>query len=174
MPNFKKIAVVDQLSKNLRSNPNIALLGFDKTPHITLEKLRKTIAATGTKLAVVKSSLLEKAIEHTTELETLKEKAFPLKNTTALVHLTGDAAVVLKSILEFTKKEASVFFKVGFLDRVAYDKAGVERLAMLPSRTQLLGKVIGSLKSPVARVDHAIKFPMSYFVNTLKARVIKG
>lgn len=174
MPNSKKIAVVDQLSKNLSKNPNIALLGFDKTPHILLEKLRKTLSLTGTRLSVVKSSLLEKAIEHTKELETLKEKAFPLKNTTALIHLSNDAPGVLKSILEFSKKEASVFFKVGFLDNVAYDKSGVERLAMLPSRVQLLGKVIGSLKSPIGRVDNAIKFPMNYFVNTLKARVNKG
>jgi large subunit ribosomal protein L10 len=174
MPNTKKIAIVEELSNKLSQNSNVALIGFDKTSHTALEALRKSLRKIGARITVIKSSLLEKAVEQTEALVDFKSKALPLKNTTAMVQIAGDTAEILKAIFEYSKKETSVFFKSGFLDKVAYDRPGLEKLALLPSRTVLLGKVIGSLKSPVNRVDYAIKFPMTYFVNTLKARVAKG
>lgn len=174
MPNTKKVAVVDDLSQKFTSNSNITLLGFDKTSHIALENLRKAVRKTDSRLSVVKSSLLAKAVEKTPELKDFSSKVLPLKNTTALVQMGNDVTATLKAIFDFAKKETSVFFKMGFLDSVTYDAKSLEKLAQLPSRLVLLGKVVGSLKSPLNRIDSAIKFPMSYFVSTLKARVAKG
>lgn len=174
MPNAKKVAVVDQLSQQFAANQNITLIGFDKTKHTALETLRRALRKANASLTVVKTSLLEKAIEHTGELNALKEKALPLKNSIAIVDMKGDWSAGLKAIYDFAKKETSVAFKVGFLDKIVYDKSTLERLAQLPSKTELLGKIIGSLKSPMYRVDSAIKFPMNYFVNVLKARQAKG
>ena len=84
--------------------------------------------------------------------------------------MAGDWSASLRALYEFAKKETSVFFKIALLDTVVYEKAALERLAQLPSKVELLGTLIGSLKSPVNRLDYAVKFPMTYFVNVLKAR----
>lgn len=170
MPNAKKVAVVDQLTKKLEENQNVTLLGFERTSHVALENLRKALRGVNATVSVVKTSLLEKSIEKASGLSDFKEKALPIKNSTAVVNMFGDWSAGLKAIYEFAKKETSVTFKIGFLDKVIYDKATLEKLAQLPSKIELLGKVIGSLKSPVNRIDYAIKFPMTYFVNVLKAR----
>jgi len=170
MPNAKKVATVDQLTNKLRENQNVTLIGFEKTSHIALENLRKSLRKTSASLSVVKTSLLEKAIEKVEELSEFKNKALPIKNSTAIVNMEGDWSAGLKAIFDFAKKDPSVSFKIAFLDKVLYEKSSLEKLAQLPSKIELLGKVIGSLKSPINRVDHAIKFPMTYFVNVLKAR----
>lgn len=170
MPNAKKVATVDQITNKLRENQNVTLIGFEKTSHIALENLRKSLRKTNATMSVVKTSLLEKAIEMVKELADFKSKALPIRNSTAVVNMQGDWSASLKAIYDFAKKETSVSFKIAFLDKVIYEKANLEKLAQLPSKTELLGKVIGSLKSPVNRLDHAIKFPMTYFVNVLKAK----
>jgi large subunit ribosomal protein L10 len=170
MPNAKKVATVDQITNKLRENQNVTLIGFEKTSHIALENLRKSLRKTNANLAVVKTSLLEKAIEMVDELSEFKSKALPIKNSTAVVNMQGDWSAGLKAIFDFAKKDPSVSFKIAFLDKVIYDKSSLEKLAQLPSKLELLSKVIGSFKSPINRVDRAIKFPMTYFVNVLKAR----
>ncbi|HNQ31117.1 MAG TPA: 50S ribosomal protein L10 [Candidatus Woesebacteria bacterium] len=174
MPNIKKVALVDQLKSTLRDNPNVALVSFEKTTHIALESLRKSLRGVGASLRVVKTSLLQKAVEGTNELTELKEKAFPVKGSAAIVHMGPDWSAGLKAVFDFAKKDGTLAFRFGMLEKTVYDKLGLERLAQLPSKVELLGKVVGSLKSPVYRVDHAIKFPMTYFVNVLKARSTKG
>lgn len=174
MPNAKKVATVDQLTNKLRENQNVTLIGFEKTSHIALENLRKSLRKTSASLSVVKTSLLEKAIEKVEELSEFKSKALPIKNSTAIVNMEGDWSAGLKAIFDFAKKDPSVSFKIAFLDKVLYEKSSLEKLAQLPSKTELLGKIIGSLKSPINRVDHAIKYPMTYFVNVLKAKAAQS
>ncbi len=170
MPNLKKVATVDHITTKLQKNQNVTLIGFDKTSHIALESLRKSLRKSSATLTVVKTSLLQKALEKVTELADFRAKALPIKESTAVVDMPGDWSASLKAVYDFAKKETSVFLKIGFLDRVVYEKSSLEKLAQLPSKVELLGKVIGSLKSPVNRLDYAVKFPMTYFVNVLKAR----
>lgn len=174
MPNTKKVSAVADLQKNLTEQPNVTLIGFDKTKHTALETLRKTVRKAGGTVLVSKTSLLEKAIERVPAMKAFKEKALPIKNNTALVSLSGDWSAGLKAIHEFAKKETSVMFKFGFFDSVVFDKSSLERLAQLPSKLELLGKLVGSFKSPIYRVDTAIKFPMTYFVQVLKAKAQKA
>lgn len=170
MPNVKKVALVDQIKSNLRENPNVALVSFEKTTHIALESLRKSLRGAHASLRVVKTSLLQKAVEQTSELTELKEQAFPVKGSVAIVHMGPDWSSGLKAIFDFAKKDGTLAFRFGMLEKTVYDKIGLERLAQLPSKLELLGKVVGSLKSPIQRVDYALKYPMNYFVHVLKAR----
>lgn len=171
MPNTKKVAAVERIQKTLNENSNVAIIGFDKTKHTALEALRKSLRKTNATMTVSKSSLVEKAFEKgDSKFASFHKSAFPLKNNSAMVFFGGDWSASLKAIFDFAKKEVGVVFKAGFLDSVSYDKPTLEKLAQLPSKVELLGKVIGSLKSPIYRIDTAIKFPMTYLVNTLKAR----
>lgn len=170
MPNARKVAQVDQLTTSLTQKHDVVLLGFDRTSHIALESLRRSLRQTQATMQVVKTSLMSKALERVEALADFTSKALPIRESTAVVHMGTDWSSSLKAIFEFAKKETSVFFKIGFLDKVVYERSSLERLAQLPSKTELLGKVIGSLKSPVNRLDYAVKFPMTYFVNVLKAR----
>lgn len=174
MPNTKKIDAVKRLQKTIEDNKNVALIGIDKTKHTSLESLRRTLRKSDATITVAKTSLLEKAFEKVSDFADFQKTAFPIKNNTALVSLKGDWSASLKAIYEFAKKETTVIFKFGFLDATTYDKGALEKLAQLPSKTELLGKLIGSLKSPIYRVDTAIKFPMTYFVQVLKAKAEKG
>ncbi|MFO0703824.1 MAG: 50S ribosomal protein L10 [Patescibacteria group bacterium] len=174
MPSNKKIDAVKRIQTTIEENKNIALIGIDKTKHTSLETLRKALRKANGSITVSKTSLLEKAFEKVSDFAEFQKSAFPIKNNTALVSLKGDWSAGLKAIHEFAKKETSVFFKAGFFDAVTYDKKALEKLAQLPGKSELLAKVIGSMKSPVYRLDTAVKFPMTYFVQVLKAKAEKG
>lgn len=174
MPSTKKVATVDRLTKQLQENQNIVFLGFEATSHTALESLRRALRAVNASVSVVKTSLIGKAVENVADLEPFKQKALPVKNSTAVVSALGDWSAALKAIADFAKKETSVAFKIGFLDKVVYDMASLKALSQLPSRMELLGKIVGSFKSPISRVDYAVKFPMTYFVQVLKAKAAQG
>jgi large subunit ribosomal protein L10 len=173
MPNTKKVAIVNGLKQKIEQSKNIALVSIDATKHTSLEKLRKELKKSNASVHVAKNSLLTKAIEGVGDLSDFGKTALPIKNNTALVSLGSDWANAIKFIYEFAKKETTIFFKSAFLDNTAYDKSAIETIAKLPTKKELLGKVIGSIKSPVYRLDTAIKYPMTYFVNVLKAQAQK-
>jgi large subunit ribosomal protein L10 len=170
MPNLKKQALVAKLVDKFQENANIALVNFEKTSHIAMEGLRRELRAVGASMTVVKTSLLEKAIEQSKSVAALKEKAFPITHATALVDLRGDWSAGLKAVYAFFKKDPSLFFRIGFLDGVVYDRNSLEKLAQLPGKSELVGIVIRSMKNPAARLNTAMTCPTTYLINVLKAR----
>ena len=115
MANAKKVAVVDQLSKHLSENQNLTLIGFDKTSHVALESLRKALHKTNAVMTVVKTSLLEKAIERVEAFADFKTKALPIKNSTAVVNMKGDWSASVKAIYDFARRNAKKFSRKSIL-----------------------------------------------------------
>lgn len=178
MPSTKKTAIVSQITSTISADGNFALVKFAETKHKALEELRRALRPTGAKLTVYKNTLLEKAVEEiaqaSTEVAAFKEKAFPSKEKTALLTLAADFSTGLKAFFEFAKNNKSLGFKVGYLDKMHYDGKSLERIATLPSKPELVAKVLGSFKSPITRGVTAFKFPTTYFVQVLKAKVAQG
>ncbi|MBQ8634252.1 MAG: 50S ribosomal protein L10, partial [Lachnospiraceae bacterium] len=60
-------------------------------------------------------------------------------------------------IAEFAKKAPKLEFKGGVVEGVYYDVAGLEKVALIPSRETLISKLLGSLQSPVANMARVLK-----------------
>ncbi len=178
MANAKKQDQLQALTEFISSSKNFAIVQFDKTTHITLENLRKSLRENDAKMKVVKNTLFEKAVNKLSKddrnLTELRKKAFPLKENSALVALGQEWNKGLGAFHKFSEKETTVAFKMGYLDNQVYDKTSLAKIAQLPPREQLVAKVIGGMKSPLANTVYALKFNMQKLAYVLNAKASQG
>lgn len=174
MPNTKKQSQLQTLTEEIEKNANFAIVKFEKTTHITLEKLRRELAANNAHIKVIKNTLFEKAIQRLANknknLKEVGEKALPVKDNSALLQLGEDWNKGLSAFHQFSKKEDSLSFKFGFLDNKLYLQDDMKRIAQLPSKEVLVGKLLGSLQSPLYSFNYALKYHMQKFVYILSEK----
>lgn len=174
MVNQLKKNQVDLLLQLLEKNPNFLLVQIGKTTHQSLESLRRDLRKTNSQIKVIKNTLFEKSINKIalkkTVFNELKKQFFPLKETSALVTLSDRWNEGLKVFYLFSKKDVSVNFKLALLDNSIYNAEKSLEIAQLPSREELLGKIIGSLKSPMNKFVYALKYNTNKLVYILQEK----
>lgn len=174
MANQAKKSQVVALVELLNSTPNFALIKYEKTKHKSLEELRQGLKENQAQIRVVKNTLLQKALQNKAasakEVSELTKKIFPLKESTAVLTLSEDYAKALKAFHSFAKKDATLSFKIGLLDGTVYVADELQKIAVLPSKEELIAKLIGGLKSPSSKLVYALKFNISKLTLVLKER----
>ncbi|MFA6081623.1 MAG: 50S ribosomal protein L10 [Patescibacteria group bacterium] len=174
MVNTLKKNQVDSILKFVEKNPNILLAKIGNTTHQSLETLRKELRKSDSKVKVIKNTLFEKAVNKIALKNKLfvdfKKQFFPLKETTALITLGDSWYEGLKALYLFSKKDTTLSLKLAMLDKNLYNSEKVVQIAQLPSREELLGKIIGSMKSPMSKFVFALKYNTNKFVYILNAK----
>lgn len=174
MVNNIKKNQVDSIFQLIEKNPNILLIKIGKTTHQGLETLRKELGKNDSKVKVIKNTLFEKAVNKVALknkiFKDFKKQFFPLKETTALITLGERWNEGLKTLYQYTKKDATLSLKLALLDKNLYNAEKAVQIAQLPSREELLGKIIGSMKSPMSKFVYALKFNTNKFVYLLNAK----
>lgn len=171
MPNVKKIQRVSSLVEKLKQSPNFVLFHFANTPHQKMEELRKKLHQASSKIQVVKNILFKIAANKLKKKELTSDEV--LKGQSALLTLLGDWSKGMATFYKFAKTDGSLSFKIGIIEGKIYQKDELERLAQLPSREELVSKIITSLKSPQTRIIYSMRFGMLKLVNVLKAKGVK-
>lgn len=179
MKNQKKLSQLSVVTDFLKKSENFAFFKFEKTKHIALEGLRKELLKSGARVKVVKNSILTKSINKLAEkelaqLRPLQKAAKNLKENTAIISLGTDWSNGMNAFAKVAKTDKSIAFKLGFLDKTPYDATAMEKISNLPSKGELMAKIIGSMKSPMSSFVRAIKFPTQKFVMVLNAKAKKG
>lgn len=180
MKNQKKLAQLSVVTDFLKKSDNFALFKFEKTKHIALEGLRNELRKSGANIKMVKNTIFTKSInklaatkEHA-DLRPFQKMARGIKENSAVISLGKDWSLGMNAFAKVAKTDKSISFKFGFLDKTPYDGVTMQKLASLPSKTELMGKIIGSMKSPLSRFVAGIKFPTQKMVMVLNAKVKKG
>ena len=107
-------------------------------------ELRSKMRAEGIDYKVVKNNIVKHAIQGTA-LESLGE--FLVGPTSIAV--SDDEVAPAKVMFKFAKDLNAFELKAGAVDGKVIDLAGIEQLAKLPSREQLIAKMLGSMNSPI-------------------------
>jgi len=155
MTREEKSQVIENLTAQLTENPIIYLADISGLNAASTTNLRRACFKAGIKLAVVKNTLLAKAMESSDKdfgelLGTLKG------NTSLMFAVTGNApAIVIK---EFRKKSDKPVLKGAFIEESVYvGDDQLENLINIKSKEQLIGEIIGLLQSPAKNVISALK-----------------
>jgi large subunit ribosomal protein L10 len=136
----------EQKQKDLESlteqfkNANAAMLvSFQKMTVAKDQELRRQLREAGVSYSVVKNTLARKAAAGT-PLEPMAEQ---FKGVTAVALSTTDPVGLSKAIAKFTKANSGIFsFKVGLVEGKVVALPDVEAIASLPSRDELISKVL--------------------------------
>jgi len=180
MANTEKRAYVASLVDSLKENPQFVVIGFGSTKHKKLEEFRAKLRALSSDasaksgMMILKNALFKVAMEkYTTEAKALNaDSALKLaegaSDQSAILFLSEDWITALKTLKAFSKEEEGMQFKVGLIDGVVYEKAGLSQLADLPSKEELVVKVIWSLRAPASKLVYGLKFNAMSLVTVLK------
>ena len=91
-----------------------------------------------------------------------------LVGPTAVALARDEAGPVAKTIIEFAK-DTPVELKAGYFDGNVFDEAGVVAFSKLPTRIELIAKLMGTIQAPVQNVAFALNGVTEKLVRTLAA-----
>ena len=155
MTREEKSKVIEDLTAQLGDNTNIYLADISGLDAGTTSNLRRACFKAGVKLAVVKNTLLSKAMDASDK--DFAELPEVLKGNTAIMFSeTGNAPA--KVIKEFRKKSDMPLLKGAFIEEAIYvGDDQLDALVNIKSREELIGDIVGLLQSPAKNVISALK-----------------
>ena len=116
-------------------------------------ELRKQLREAGVVYKVYKNTMLKRAFEGT-DYAQLNDQ---LEGPTAIAFGIEDATAPARVLNKFAKTADALEFKGAVVEGTLYDVAGVKALANIPSREELISKLLGSMQSPIANFARVIK-----------------
>jgi len=142
-----KEKLIAEYQEGLAVAPHAFLLGFKGITVPQVTELRNRVRSTGGEYLVVKNNLALRAIDSTALAELEQHFAGP----TAVVYSAKDPVALAKALTDFAKEVPAIEFKAGMVERRAVAAAQIKEIAQLPSREQLIAKLLYLLQSPIAR-----------------------
>ena len=116
-------------------------------------ELRKKLREAGVSYKVYKNTLIRFAAKGTA-FEALDPN---LEGPTAIAVSKTDATAPARILAEFAKTAPAIEIKGGVVEGIYYDAAGMGKIASIPSREILLGKLLGSIQSPITNFARVLK-----------------
>ena len=157
---------MEELAGKLKNSVAGVLVDYKGINVANDTKLRRELRAAGVEYAVIKNSMLRRAFEQAgfTGLDNV------LEGTTALAISESDHVVAAKILTKYAAASRGQFtVKAGYVEGGAIDAAGVESLATLPSREELVAKALGGLNAPITGFVHVLNANLRGLVVALNA-----
>ena len=139
---------LEALKKDFEKAQNIFVTSFEKLTVQQDFELRKTVRDAGGNYRVVKNNLAEKASEGT-PAEDLMSK---LVGMTSMAYTTKDPVALAKALTTYAKANPTFTFKAGMVEGRAIDVKSIQELASLPSRDEILAKVLFLFQASAQRL----------------------
>jgi large subunit ribosomal protein L10 len=143
---------LDNLKTELAKVSTVILTTFQG---ITVEndtKLRRAVQAAGGKYKVVKNTLAERAGAGTPIENLLKD----LSGTNSIAYSASDPVALAKALTKVAKDVPAFQFKAGLVEGRVISIAEIQQLANLPSKEELISKVMFLLNAPAQRIAMAL------------------
>lgn len=143
---------VEALRKELEQNPHLFVASFQKLTVQQDFELRKTVRGAGGSYKVVKNNLAAKASEGTPAAPALGN----LAGMTSIAYTITDPVALAKALTTYAKTNPTFTFKAGVVEGRVIDVKSIADLASLPSRNELLAKVLFLINASAQRLVTAI------------------
>lgn len=163
----QKAAFVEELKKQLEEGGSMVMVTYQGLTVEDSSALRDKVRAAGGSFRVVKNTMLRRAVAGT-DLEPLQEHCFG--STAVLISDAEDPVTPLKELVGFAKDfEEILTVKAGALEGRVMSAEEVIALSKLPSKEELLGKMLGSVNAPASNLVGALSGVARNLVFALKA-----
>ena len=160
----QKKAVVVEVSEQVSTAQAIIVAEYRGLQVGEMTALRAQARNSGVYLRVLKNTLVRRAVEGTPFSGLANEMVGPL-----VFGISSDPVSAAKVLSDFAKANDKFIIKAGAMPNQVMDVAGVQALASLPSRDELLAKLLGTMQAPVAKFVRTLNEVPTKFVRGLAA-----
>jgi len=165
MPTQAKSDVVAEIKEKLTSSGGVIMADYRGLSVKDMQELRTKVRAAGGEVKVYKNTLTEIAV---------RELALPnmdefLQGPTAFVFAGEDPVAPAKALVDFKKGHDVLELKGGLVQNAVVDAAGIKAIAALPSREELIAKIMGSMLNPVRGFMSMANAPAGALARALQA-----
>ena len=144
--------IVAEISENITDAQSVVLVNYSGLTVAQDTQLRKELREAGVVYKVYKNTMMNFAFQGTPCEAMCKD----LDGTNALAISKTDATAPARIIAKFAKTAPKLELVAGVVEGGYYDQNGIKALAEVPSREELLGKLLGSIQSPIANFARVI------------------
>ena len=147
-----KKPIVEEISANVKDAQSVVLVSYCGIDVAADTALRKELREAGVVYKVYKNTMMNFVFKGT-EYEPLCEH---LEGPNAIAISKDDATAPARIIAKYAKTVPTLKMIAGVVEGSYYDEKGVNALASVPSREELLGKLLGSIQSPIANLARVL------------------
>lgn len=147
-----KAPIVEEISANIKDAKSVVIVDYRG---LTVEQdtlLRKTLRENNVTYKVYKNTMMNFAFKGT-DFEGL---APYLEGPSAIAISTEDATAPARVLCKFAKTADKLEVKGGVVEGTVYDAKGIQAISAVPSREELLGKLLGSIQSPISNLARVL------------------
>lgn len=148
-----KQPVVTEISECIKDAQTVVLVDYRGLTVDQDTKLRKELREAGVTYKVYKNTMMNFAFKGTS----CEALAPYLEGPSAVAVSKTDATAAARVICKFAKTAPALEVKGGIVEGIAFDSKGIENIALIPSRDELLGKLLGSIQSPITNFARVMK-----------------
>ncbi|MDP1985362.1 MAG: 50S ribosomal protein L10 [Sulfuritalea sp.] len=159
-----KKTVVAEVSAEVANAQSIIVAEYRGLGVVDLTALRANARKSGVYLRVVKNTLVRRAIAGTPFEGLSAQLVGPM-----IYGISKDPVAAAKLLNDFAKGNDKLTIKIGAMPNYVMDAVGVKALATMPSREELLAKLLGTMQAPMAKLVRTMNEVPGKFVRTLAA-----
>lgn len=165
MPTAKKETAIAELKERLAGAGNLFFTNYAGLTVEQITRLRGELRKDGSSYAVAKNTLFSIAAGD----DLAKQLEQFLHGPTAIVFAGNDPVAPAKALKKFSDEVKPIEVKAAYIEGRIVDAKQVQALASLPSREELLARLVGTLASPMRGLVTVLSGNQSGLVRVLNA-----
>ncbi|GAA0215042.1 50S ribosomal protein L10 [Castellaniella daejeonensis] len=160
----EKAVVIEEVSAEIGRAQSIVIAEYRGLDVASVTVLRKTARESGVYLRVLKNTLVRRALAGTPFEGLSAQLTGPL-----IYGISADPVAAAKVLADFAKSNDKLVITGGALPNSLLNQDGVKALATMPSREELLSKLLGTMQAPIAQFVRTLNEVPTKFVRGLAA-----
>ncbi len=165
MPTTVKTDKVAEIKDKLTASGGVIMADYRGLSVRDMQELRQAVRAAGGDVKVYKNTLTEIAV---------RELALPsmdefLVGPTLFIFSAEDPVAPAKALMNFAKEHKQLAVKGGYVQNAVVDEAAVKAIAALPSREELIAKLLGTMLNPLTNTFRILNAPVGALARAINA-----
>lgn len=160
----QKKAVVAEVSAQLAKAQAVVIAEYRGTEVGAMTQLRAKARGAGVYFRVLKNTLARRAMANTSFAGLSDKMLGPLA-----YGISADPVAAAKILHEFAKENENFVIRGGAMANLVMTSRDIANLAKMPSREQLLARLVGTMQAPIAKFVRTLNEVPGKFVRTLAA-----
>lgn len=162
----EKNEIIASVSEKIKKSNALFLMNYSGVTVAEVSELRREFRKEKIEYRVFKNTLVKRAIDGTGKYVQLKDQ---FQGMVSCAFGYEDAVAPAKIIKKFIEKNKKMEFKACCIEDTFYPGSKLEEIALLPSKTQIIAGILGSLQSPISGIVGAINAVMRDLVGVIEA-----